>query len=210
MTIEPAPTVFVVDDDPEVRESLRRLVASVGLAIESYSTAQDFLDDLDAARSGCVIADIRMPGLSGLDLQEKLAERNSLLPVIILTGYAEVPTAVRAMKQGAFDFIEKPYSSQRVLDAVRQALESNRQAVEGHEERARTARLLATLTPREREVMNLVVAGKPNRVIAAHLGLQQKTVEFHRASVMKKMGADSVADLIRLALRLEPSPRNSR
>lgn len=208
--MEPAPTVFVVDDDPEVRDSLRRLVASVGLAIESYPTAQDFLDNLDVARSGCVIADIRMPGLSGLELQEKLAERNSLLPVIILTGYGEVPTAVRAMKQGAFDFIEKPYSSQRVLDAVQQALESNRQAVEDHEERSRMAKLLATLTPREREVMNLVVAGTTNRVIAAHLGLQQKTVEFHRASVMKKIGADSVADLIRLALRLEPSPRNSR
>ena len=191
-----------MDDDLEVRESLRRLVASVGLAIESYSTAQDFLDNIDAGRSGCVIADVRMPGLSGLELQEKLAERNSLLPVIILTGYGEVPTAVRAMKQGAFDFIEKPYSSQRVLDAVQQALESNRQAAEDHEERSRMARLLATLTPREREVMNLVVAGTTNRVIAAHLGLQQKTIEFHRARVMKKMGADSVADLIRLALRL--------
>lgn len=207
--MEPGLTVFVVDDDPEVRSSLRRLVESVGLIVETYATAQEFLDNLDAARSGCVITDIRMPGLSGLDLQEKLAERNSLLPVIILTGYGEVPTAVRAMKQGAFDFIEKPHSPQRVLDAVRQALESNRQAVEDHEERARTARLLATLTPREREVMDLVVSGKPNRAIAAHLGLQQKTVEFHRARMMRKMGADSVADLIRTAVRLERSPKDS-
>jgi two-component system response regulator FixJ len=198
------PTVFVVDDDPAVRDSLHWLLQSVGLAVETYATGEQFLQAYDPARPGCLVLDVRMPGMSGLRLQEELAARHILLPVIILTGYAEVQTAVRALKTGAFDFIEKPYSDEVLLDHIHRALDADRQAREAATLRAEIGARFASLTPREREVMQLVTAGKANKVIASELGLSPKTIEVHRAAVMDKMGADSVAELVRLELLLHP------
>jgi two-component system, LuxR family, response regulator FixJ len=198
--MEHDPTVFVVDDDPAMRQSLRWLIESVNVAVETYATAQDFLAAYDPDRPGCLVLDVRMPGMGGLDLQAELARREIEVPVIIITGYAEVPTAVRALKSGALDFIEKPFSDQLLLDRIQQAIASDRQARVRRHERATLAARVAQLTPREREVMQLVVAGSSNREIAAELGLSVKTVEVHRARVMEKMKVDSLADLVRLVL----------
>jgi len=198
------PTVFVVDDDPAVRDSLRWLLQSVDLAVETFATGEEFLRAYDPARPGCLVLDVRMPGMSGLRLQDELAAHGITLPIIILTGYAEVQTAVRAMKTGAFDFIEKPYSDEQLLDRIHHAIETDRRGREADGLRAEVAARFALLTPREREVMELVTAGKANKVIAAELGLSPKTVEVHRAAVMDKMGADSVAKLVRLELLLRP------
>lgn len=198
------PTVFVVDDDPDLRAVLSNLIASVGLAVETFSSAQEFLDRYDPSRAGCLVLDVRMPGQSGLDLQRELARRDATLPVIIITGFAEVHLAVRALKGGAIDFIEKPFSNQVLLDRIEEAIRRDRQARQEKERRGRFAERLATLTPREREVMERVVAGKPNKVIATELGLSLKTVEGHRAHVMEKMQVDSLAELVRLAVGAEP------
>jgi two-component system response regulator FixJ len=196
------PTVFVVDDDPAVRDSLHWLLQSVDLAVETYATGEEFLRAYDPARPGCLVLDVRMPGMSGLRLQDELAARGIRLPIIILTGYAEVQTAVRALKTGAFDFLEKPYSDEMLLDRIHHAIETDRQTREADAQQAEVAARFALLTPREREVMVLVTAGKANKVIAADLGLSPKTVEVHRAAVMDKMGADSVAELVRFELLL--------
>jgi two-component system, LuxR family, response regulator FixJ len=196
----PEPTVFVVDDDRAMRESLSWLLDSVGLHVRSYATAADFLADYDPAQPGCLVLDVRMPGMSGLDLQAELARRGVELPTIVITGHAEVSMAVRAVKSGAIDFIEKPFSDQLLLDRVRQALEMDRQAREVRTRRDDARRRLATLTAREREVLNLVVAGRANKEIASELGVSPKTVEVHRAHVMSKMCVDSLAELIRLTL----------
>jgi two-component system, LuxR family, response regulator FixJ len=198
--METDPTVFVVDDDPAMRQSLRWLIESVNVGVETYATAQDFLAAYDPDRPGCLVLDVRMPGMGGLDLQAELARREIEVPVIIITGYAEVPTAVRALKAGALDFIEKPFSDQLLLDRIQQAIASDRQARARRLERAALAARVGQLTPREREVMQLVVAGSSNREIAAELGLSVKTVEVHRARVMEKMKVDSLADLVRLVL----------
>jgi FixJ family two-component response regulator len=197
----PEPTVFVVDDDRAMRESLSWLLDSVGLHVRSYATAADFLADYDPAQPGCLVLDVRMPGMSGLDLQAELARRGVELPTIVITGHAEVSMAVRAVKSGAIDFIEKPFSDQLLLDRVRQALEMDRQAREVRSRREDARRRLATLTAREREVLNLVVAGRANKEIASELGVSPKTVEVHRAHVMSKMCVDSLAELIRVTLR---------
>lgn len=199
-------TVFVVDDDPAIRESLRWLIESVGLNVKVFATAQEFLESYESSTPSCLVLDIRMPGMSGLDLQTELGKRDIRLPVIIITGHAEVPVAVRAMKSGAFDFIEKPFSDQLLLDRISRAIESDTQARHTRSEHAGVAVRLAQLTPREREVMDLVIAGKANKVIAAELGLSPKTVEVHRAHVMKKMQAESLADLVRLGLLSENEP----
>jgi two-component system response regulator FixJ len=196
----PEPTVFVVDDDRAMRESLSWLLDSVGLHVRSYATAADFLADHDPAQPGCLVLDVRMPGMSGLDLQAELARRGVELPTIVITGHAEVSMAVRAVKSGAIDFIEKPFSDQLLLDRVRQALEMDRQAREVRSRREDARRRLATLTAREREVLNLVVAGRANKEIASELGVSPKTVEVHRAHVMSKMCVDSLAELIRVTL----------
>jgi two-component system, LuxR family, response regulator FixJ len=196
----PEPTVFVVDDDRAMRESLSWLLDSVGLHVRSYATAADFLADHDPAQPGCLVLDVRMPGMSGLDLQAELARRGVELPTIVITGHAEVSMAVRAVKSGAIDFIEKPFSDQLLLDRVRQALEMDRQAREVRSRREDARRRLATLTAREREVLNLVVAGRANKEIASALGVSPKTVEVHRAHVMSKMCVDSLAELIRVTL----------
>jgi len=196
----PEPTVFVVDDDRAMRESLSWLLDSVGLRVRSYATAADFLAEHDPAQPGCLVLDVRMPGMSGLDLQAELTRRGVELPTIVITGHAEVSMAVRAVKAGAIDFIEKPFSDQLLLDRVRQALEIDLEAREVRRRREDARRRLATLTAREREVLNLVVAGKANKEIASALGVSPKTVEVHRAHVMSKMCVDSLAELIRVTL----------
>jgi len=197
---QPEPTVFVVDDDRAMRDSLSWLLDSVGLRVRSYATAAEFLADHDPAQPGCLVLDVRMPGMSGLDLQAELARRGVELPTIVITGHAEVSMAVRAVKAGAIDFIEKPFSDQLLLDRVRQALEIDLEVREVRRRREDALRRLATLTAREREVLNLVVAGKQNKEIASELGVSPKTVEVHRAHVMSKMCVDSLAELIRITL----------
>jgi FixJ family two-component response regulator len=188
--------VFVVDDEQAVRDSLRWLLESVGLSVRSYPTAADFLHDYDAAQPGCLVLDVRMPGMSGLDLQEELARRGAELPTIVITAHAEVPMAVRAVKAGAVDFIQKPFSDQLLLDRVRQALEIDRQDREARQRREEARRRLATLTVRERDVLELVAAGRSNKEAAATLGVATKTIEVHRSRVMEKMEVDSVAELV--------------
>src|SRR5262245_10385135 len=167
----PEPTVFVVDDDKTVRESLRWLVDSVGLPVETYANAQEFLSAMNGGRPGCLILDVRMPGMSGLELQQELQMQGMNIPVIMITGYGDVPTAVRALTGGAMDFIEKPFSRQLLLDRIRHALEMNRKTREVEAQRAEVESRFARLTPRERQVMELVVGGKTNKVIAMELGL---------------------------------------
>ncbi len=198
MTSEP--TVFVVDDDPAMRQSLRWLLQSVGLAVETYPTAEAFLAAADGTRPGCLVLDVRMPGMSGLHLQEELKSRGIMLPIIVITGYAEVPTAVRALKTGAIDFIEKPFSDQLLVESVRHAIALDQQARATEAERTEISARIALLSNREREVMERVTEGKANKVIAADLGIGEKTVEVHRANVMRKLSVDSVAALIRLVL----------
>ncbi|HEX7410377.1 MAG TPA: response regulator FixJ [Candidatus Binatia bacterium] len=193
-------TVFVVDDDPAIRQSLRWLIESVGLNVKVFSTAQEFLEGYDPSTPGCLVLDIRMPGMSGLDLQNELATREIQVPIIIITGHAEVPVAVRALKAGAMDFIEKPFSDQLLLDRIRRAIEVDAQSRRVRSEQAEVDARLGQLTPRERQVMDLVIAGKANKVIASELGLSPKTVEVHRAHVMKKMQVASLADLVRLGM----------
>ncbi len=200
--MDPQPTVFIVDDDPAMRESLRWLIESVGLAVETYGAARDFLDSYDPTRSGCLVLDVRMPGLSGLDLQTELTKQHIRIPTIIITGYAEVPMAVRALKEGAIDFIEKPFSDQHLLDRIRQAIEADRQARLVSAAQDDIATRYERLTPRERQVMALVVEGQSNKSIALDFRLSDKTVEVHRAKVMEKMRARSLAELIKMHLML--------
>lgn len=198
-----APTVFIVDDDPAMRKSLRWLTESVGLKVETFGTAEEFKAAYDPAEPGCLVLDIRMPGISGLDLQTQLAEQGVKIPVIIVTGHGEVQSAVRAMKTGAVGFIEKPFSDQDLLDAIHQALEQDATRREGEGSRREVEARYATLTPRERQVLELVVAGRANKQIAAELNISQKTVEVHRAHVMGKLRARSVAELVRMSLMIE-------
>ena len=196
------PTIFVVDDDAAVRDALKLLLRSVGQAVETFSSGQEFVDAYSEDRPGCLVLDIRMPGMSGLELQQKLNERHSILPIIFITGHGDVPMAVEAMQAGAVDFIQKPFRDQDLIDRINQALEkdSNNRAALG--ERNDIRRRLETLTPREREVLDLVVHGKANKVIAGDLKLSQRTVEIHRARVMEKMQASSLAHLVRMVLEV--------
>ena len=193
------PAVFVVDDDDAVRDSLRELLDSVGLEAETFASARDFLDAYDPPRPGCLVLDIRMPGMSGLELQERLNERDVNLPIVFITGHGDVPMAVEAMKRGAVDFIQKPFRDQELLDRINLALEHNRERRDTEAARHIIADRIETLTPREREIMEMVVEGKANKVIAIDLGLSQRTVEVHRARVMDKMKARTLADLVRMS-----------
>jgi two-component system, LuxR family, response regulator FixJ len=194
------PTVFVVDDDPGMRASLRWLIESVGLSVVTCSTARDFLDTYTSEQPGCLLLDVRMPGMSGLDLQAELSLRRIALPVVIITGYAEVPIAVRAMKGGAFDFIEKPFSDEDLLQRIRRAITLDAETRRIDSERSSIETRLNQLTVRERDVLERVILGKSNKLIASELKLSTKTVEAHRAHVMEKMQAASLAELIRLSL----------
>lgn len=193
-------TVFVVDDDEAVRTSLKLLLRSVGLPVETASSAQEFLDRFDAERPGCLVLDIRMPGLSGLELQERLNAMHAMIPVVFITGHGDVPMAVEAMQHGAVDFIQKPFRDQDLLDRINQALEKDRDNRAGLRERDSIRAHIADLTPREKEVLDLVTAGKANKVIAGDLDVSQRTVEIHRARVMEKMGASSLAHLVRMVI----------
>jgi len=192
--------VYVVDDDPAMRSSLRWLIESVGLTVRTCASAQEFLHTYQPTDPGCLVLDVRMPGMSGLDLQSELAARKISIPILIITGYAEVPLAVRAMKAGAFDFIEKPFSDQTLLDRIRAAVVQDEASRRRRATREEVEARLRLLTTRERDVLNRVVTGKSNKLIAAELELSTKTVEVHRSHVMEKLKADSLADLIRLWL----------
>ena len=196
------PTVFVVDDDAAVRDALRFLLRSVGLAVDAFASAIEFLDAYRDDQPGCLVLDIRMPGMTGLELQEKLIERRSILPIIFITGHGDVPMAVEAMQAGAHGFIQKPFREQDLLDSINEALQKDAANRVALGELAAIRVRLASLTPREREVMDLVVHGKANKVIAGDLDLSQRTVEIHRARVMEKMEASSLAHLVRMALEV--------
>ncbi len=196
------PTIFIVDDDAAVRDALKLLLRSVGQAVETYSSAQEFLDAYSEDRPGCLVLDIRMPGMSGLELQQRLNEKHSILPIIFITGHGDVPMAVEAMQAGAVDFIQKPFRDQDLIDRINQALEKDSANRAALGERNDIRRRLETLTPREREVLDLVVHGKANKVIAGDLKLSQRTVEIHRARVMEKMQASSLAHLVRMVLEV--------
>ena len=205
-----APVVFVVDDDRPMRESLRRLLSSVGMTVEVFPTAQAFLSGRRPDTPGCVVLDVRLPGLSGLDLQEALARTDAALPIIFLTGHGDVPMSVKAMKAGAAEFLTKPFRPQDLLDAIRSALDRDRVNRRAREELAELRRSYTTLTPRERDVMAGVVAGLLNKQIAAELGTSEATVKEQRGHLMQKMRAGSVAELVRFAGLLGIPPAGSR
>lgn len=192
-----SPTVFVVDDDPGVRKSLRLLIETVKLPVETYASAQDFLDACKPGRPGCLILDLRMPGMSGLELQERLAAAGCRLPIIFITAHGDVGTAVGAMKAGALHFIEKPFSSQALLDTIHQALGLNEKLRELDARREEAGRLLDQLTPRERQVCDGLVRGDPVKAIAAELGMAKKTCDVHRANIFRKMKVTSLPELLR-------------
>ncbi|WP_133510406.1 response regulator transcription factor [Candidatus Thiosymbion oneisti] len=196
----PTPTVFVVDDDQAMRSSLKWLIESIGMQVKTYGSADEFLSSYFPGRAGCLLLDVRMPGMSGLELQAHLAREDSRLPVIIITGHGDVAMAVKAMKSGAVDFIEKPFHDEALLTSIRNALEFDEKQRALQSRRAEIAVRLAELTPREHEVMEMVTEGRANKEIATVLGVSAKTVEAHRARVMDKMGASSLAELVRMAL----------
>jgi len=206
---EKPPIVFVVDDDEAVRSSLRLLLKSVGLTATALPTAQQFLATYDPLQPGCLVLDVRMPGMSGLELQEQLNLRGAVIPVIFITGHGDVPMAVEAMQQGAFDFLQKPFRDQDLIDRIQRALTKDTQNRAELDERSRNRDRFESLTPREREVLALVASGKPNKVMAADLGLSQRTVEIHRARVMEKMGVSSLAQLVRIVMDLNAAAGKS-
>ncbi|HWW19663.1 MAG TPA: response regulator [Steroidobacteraceae bacterium] len=197
------PTVFVVDDDDAVRSSLRMLLKSVGRTVVDYASATAFLAAYKFDRPGCLVLDIRMPGMSGLELQDQLNERGAIVPVIFISGHADVPMAVEAVQHGAFDFLQKPFRDQDLLDRVQAAIERDSANRRQLRERESLQKRLNSLTDREREVLDLVTQGKANKVMAGDLGVSQRTVEIHRARVMEKMEASSLAQLVRMMIVLE-------
>lgn len=198
------PIVMVVDDDSGVRNAMRALLKSVGLNATLYSSAQEFLGAYDPHQPGCLLLDIRMPGMSGMDLQQELNLRGAVVPVIFMSGHADIPMAVEAMQHGAFDFLQKPFRDQDLLDRIQRAIVRDGERRQALGERERIARRLESLTDREREVLELLTRGKQNKQIAQDLGVSPRTIEIHRARVMEKMEAESVAELVRMMLDLRP------
>ena len=196
------PTVFVVDDDSEVRDTLQWLVESVGLNIETFASAQEFLNAYDPKRPGCLVTDVRMPGMSGIELQAKLMAEEVTLPIIIVSGYADVPTAVRSMKGGAIDFVEKPFNEQMMLERIQLSILEDARLRQKRAQRERAQARLQSLTPREHQVMDLVILGRSNKEIARELDISPKTVEVHRSHVMAKMEAHSLAELVVISERI--------
>jgi FixJ family two-component response regulator len=201
MTSAPTPTVFVVDDYAPVRRSISRLLHAAGFAVAAFASAQEFLSEYDPGVWGCLVLDVAMPALNGLDLQRILAKAGSLLPIIFLTGQGDIPKSVQAMKHGASDFLTKPVDDEDLLAAVRAAITKDRARRREQAELSQIRARLATLTTREREVLEYVVAGKLNKQIAGDLGTVEQTVKVHRAHVMQKMRVQSVAELVRLTER---------
>ena len=199
-TTEQQPTVFIVDDDPAIRFAMQALMESVNLQHQIFGSADDFLEIVTEQRPGCLVLDIRVPGLGGLELQQELIERENTLPIIFITGHGDVPMAVEAMQKGAVDFIQKPFRDQDLLDRITEALKTDKDRREEQQHHAEVSMRVDRLTNREREVFDLVVTGKPNKVIAYELGVSQRTVEIHRARVMEKMQARSLADLVKMHL----------
>ncbi|MFK7912452.1 MAG: response regulator transcription factor [Pseudomonadales bacterium] len=197
------PLVYVVDDDEPVRDAISMLLDTVGLEHESYADAQSFLNAYDPAQPGCLILDIRMPGISGLDLQDRLLEMQAPIPIIFITGHGDIPMAVEAMRKGAVDFIRKPFRDQELLDQVNGALASGQEQQAEHDLLAAAKARITSLTPREHEVFGRVADGQANKVIALDLGISERTVEIHRSQVMQKTGSRSLADLVRLKLQTE-------
>ncbi len=199
--------VYVVDDDEAVRDSLELLLSTVGLNSKTYSSALNFLDDYahihQSEQHACILLDIRMPGMSGIELQQTLIERGSKLPIIFITGHGDIPMAVKAIQKGAMDFIAKPFHDQDLLDRIQQALRLHAERYEALRDSQQTQQHLLTLTPRESQVLQLMLAGNANKVIAAELSLSQRTIEVHRAHVMEKMHAPSLALLVQKMSRLE-------
>ena len=198
--------VFVVDDDASVRDAVKRLIASVGLRVETFGSAHEFLNHKRPDGPGCLVLDVRLPDLDGLEFQRALAEANICIPIIFITGHGDIPMSVRAMKAGAIDFLPKPFQDESLLRAIQEALAHQGQRLSERSEHDAAAALHATLTPREREVMTLVVSGLANKQIAVKLGTSVKTIKVHRARVMEKMKVRSVADLVRVSQRVTPNP----
>jgi two-component system response regulator FixJ len=196
--------VFVVDDDDAVRDSLRLLLKSAGMACEVFSSAQQFLTTYEPSQPGCLVLDVRMPGMSGLEMQQELSLRGAMIPVIFITGHGDIPMAVEAMQHGAFDFLQKPFRDQELLDRVQRALMRDMENRIRLRQTDKIRERLATLSPREREVLELVTQGKANKMVAGDLGVSQRTVEIHRAHVMQKMEAGSLAELVRMMMAVSP------
>jgi two-component system, LuxR family, response regulator FixJ len=197
------PTVYVVDDDTGVRDSVSLLLRALGLPARTYSSAAEFLESFDPRAPGCLVLDLRMPGMSGRELQKRLMEMGSRLPIIFVTAHGDVPAAVDAVKDGAVDFIQKPFPDQKLIDMIHEALELDRRLREEHREWEEVEARSSTMTPREREVMVLVAAGNLNKKVALQLGISQRTVEIHRARVMEKMRARSLPDLVQMVMKLK-------
>jgi len=200
---ETTPTVFVVDDDDAVRTSLRLLLKSMGLSSQAMASAAAFLDAYQSSQPGCLVLDVRMPGMSGLELQQQLNLRGATIPVIFISGHGDIPMAVDAMHHGAFDFLQKPFCDEDLIDRVQRALDKNAETRVALREHERIRERLNSLTPWEREVLALITHGKPNRVMAQELGASQRTVEIHRTRVMEKSGATSLAHLVRMVMDQE-------
>jgi FixJ family two-component response regulator len=205
MSVGDVPTVFIIDDDAGVRESIKDLVGSVGLHAESFATAQEFLSSKRRDAPSCLVLDIRLPGISGLDLQHELKKAGVKTPIIFISGHADIPMSVRAMKSGAFEFLTKPFRDQDLLDVIQRALSRERLVREKQRQLAELQERHASLSAREREVMSLVVTGRLNKQIAAELGASETTVKIHRGHVMQKMQADSLPELVRMADKLKIS-----
>jgi FixJ family two-component response regulator len=202
---DPAPIVFVVDDDAAVREAVGKLISSVGLRAQTFATTREFLDVQRPEAPACLVLDVRLPDVSGLEFQRELAQAGIRIPIIFITGHGDIPMSVQAMKAGAVEFLTKPFRGQELLDAVQDAIAKDRAAWNAHAQLSELSARYALLTPREKEVMALVVQGLLNKQVAAELGASELTIKTHRGRVMEKMQADSVADLVRMAEKLKPA-----